>query len=112
MVPKLARLIYLTLVYAACEASVRRDLWVSLHHIFLSMDDPWLVGDDFSVITHDDECTSHGRRYHGSIFFLDMMLDFGLEDVGSSRSQYTLTNGQVSKRLDGVLINATAANFC
>lgn len=69
MFPKLARLIYLTPVYAACEGSVRRDLWMSLHHIFLSIDDLWLVGDDFSVITHDNECTSHGRQYRGSIFF-------------------------------------------
>lgn len=38
--PKLARPIYFLPVYAACEPSVRRDLWASLHHIFLSMDDP------------------------------------------------------------------------
>lgn len=58
---RLARSIYLALVYAACEASVRRDLWASLHRIFLSIDDLWLVGGDFNVIAHDGERTGHNR---------------------------------------------------
>lgn len=58
---RLARSIYLALVYAACEALVRRDLWASLHRIFLSIDDLWLVGGDFNVIAHDGERTGHNR---------------------------------------------------
>lgn len=41
-----------------------------------------------------------------------MILHCGLEDDGFSGSSYTWINGQVSKQLDRVLINAMATNFC
>ncbi|XP_022891853.1 uncharacterized protein LOC111406705 [Olea europaea var. sylvestris] len=76
---RLARPIYLTPVYASCDATIRRDLWAGLHHISLDMDDPWLVGGDFNVITHDGERTGHNTRDRGTTAFSDMMLDYGLE---------------------------------
>ncbi|XP_022883141.1 uncharacterized protein LOC111399888 [Olea europaea var. sylvestris] len=110
--PRLARTIYLTPVYASCDATIRRDLWAGLHHISLDMDDPWLVGGDFNVITHDGERTGHNTRNRGTTAFSDMMLDCGLEDAGFIGNRYTWTNGRVRKRLDRVLINSTAAAFC
>ncbi|XP_022852337.1 uncharacterized protein LOC111373968 [Olea europaea var. sylvestris] len=99
-------------VYAACEASVRRDLWVGLHHISLSIDDSWLVEGDFNIIAHEVEHTGHSRRYSGSSDFSNMMMDCGLEDAGFTGSKFTWTNGRVSKRLDRVLRNSIAVDFC
>ncbi|XP_022868015.1 uncharacterized protein LOC111387671 [Olea europaea var. sylvestris] len=110
--PRLARAIYLTPVYASCDTTIRRDLWAGLHHISLDMDDPWLVGGDFNVITHDGERTGHNTRNRGITAFSDMMLDCGLEDAGFIGNRYTWTNGRVRKRLDRVLINSTAVAFC
>lgn len=41
--PRLAHPIYLTPVYASCDAAIKRDLCSGLHHISLHMDDFWLV---------------------------------------------------------------------
>lgn len=38
--PRLSCPCYLTPIYAFCEAAIRKDLWMSLHHISLDMDDP------------------------------------------------------------------------
>ncbi|XP_022858402.1 uncharacterized protein LOC111379277 [Olea europaea var. sylvestris] len=84
--PRLARAIYLTPVYASCDATIRRDLWAGLHHISHDMDDPWLVGGDFNVITHDGERTGHNTHNRGTIAFSDMMLDCGLEDAAYSET--------------------------
>ncbi|XP_022863097.1 uncharacterized protein LOC111383250 [Olea europaea var. sylvestris] len=94
--PRLARAIYLTPVYASCDATIRRDLWAGLHHISLDMDDPWLVGGDFNVITHDGERTGHNTRNRGTTAFSDMMLDCGLEDAGFIGNRYTWTNGMTA----------------
>ncbi|XP_022866117.1 uncharacterized protein LOC111385927, partial [Olea europaea var. sylvestris] len=110
--PRLGLPIYFTPVYASCDPSVRRDLWAGLHHISLDMEDPWIVGGDFNVITHDGERTGHNTRDRGTTAFSDMMLDSGLEDAGFLGNRYTWTNGQVRKRLDRVLINSSAAAFC
>lgn len=48
--PKLARPIVLTSVYIFCEAIVRKNLWKGIHCISCTMDDPWLIGEDFNVI--------------------------------------------------------------
>ncbi|XP_022870228.1 uncharacterized protein LOC111389527 [Olea europaea var. sylvestris] len=45
------------------------------------MDDPWLVREDFNVITHDGERTGHNTRDRGTTAFSNMMLDYGLEDA-------------------------------
>ncbi|XP_022853605.1 uncharacterized protein LOC111375047 [Olea europaea var. sylvestris] len=110
--PRLARPIYLTPVYASCDSTIRRDLWAGLHHISLNMDDPWLVGGDFNVITHDGERTGHNTRDCVTTAFSDMVLDCGLEDAGFIGNRYTWTNGRVRKRLDRVLIISTATAFC
>lgn len=75
------------------------------------MDDPWLVGGDFKVIAHDGKRANHSRQDHGSSAFSNMVLDYGFEDARFSSSQYTSTNGRISKRLDRALINAIAADF-
>lgn len=106
---RLAWPIYLTPIYAACEVSDKRDLWVGLCRISHFMDGPYLIGDDFNVITHDGECTGHSRWDRGSSVFSDMILDCGLENAAFSSSHYTWTNDQVIKCLHRVLINATAA---
>ncbi|XP_022853606.1 uncharacterized protein LOC111375048 [Olea europaea var. sylvestris] len=110
--PKIARPIYFTPVYASCDASIRRDLWAGLHHISLDMDDPWIVGGDFNVITHDGERTGHNTHDRDTTAFSNMMLDSGLEDAGFLGHRYTWTNGRVRKRLDRVLINSSAAALC
>ncbi|XP_022866287.1 uncharacterized protein LOC111386089, partial [Olea europaea var. sylvestris] len=94
--PILACPIYLTPVYTSCDAAIRRDLWVGLHHISLDMNDPWLVGRDFNIITHDGKCTSHDTRDRGTIAFSDMMLDYGYEDAGFFGNRYTWSNGRWS----------------
>lgn len=67
--PRLSHPFYLTPIYASCEATIRRDLWAGLQNISLDMDDPWLVGEDFNVITYDGEPTGHNIRNRGTIAF-------------------------------------------
>ncbi|CAI9761535.1 unnamed protein product [Fraxinus pennsylvanica] len=98
--PRLARPIYLTHVYASCNVTIMRDLWEGLHHISLDMDNPWLVEEDFNVISHDGERTGHNTRDRGTTTFSDMMLDYGLEDAGFLGNRYTWSNSRVRKRLD------------
>ncbi|KAL2526288.1 Uncharacterized protein Adt_11342 [Abeliophyllum distichum] len=53
--PRLARPLFITLVYASCSPVRRRDLWAGLHQISLSVDGPWIIGGDFNVIAHNGE---------------------------------------------------------
>ncbi|KAL2517569.1 Reverse transcriptase domain-containing protein [Abeliophyllum distichum] len=85
---------FITPIYASCSPIGRRELWVSLHQISLSLDGPWVVGGDFNVIAHNGEGTSRNTRDRDSSDFADMMMDCGLTDAGYSRSQYTWTNGR------------------
>ncbi|XP_022863529.1 uncharacterized protein LOC111383642 [Olea europaea var. sylvestris] len=70
------------------------------------MDDPWLVGRDFNVITHDGERTGHKTRDRGTTTFSDMMLDYGLEDTDFLGNRYTWTNGRLIVRH----LNRTSSN--
>ncbi|KAL2500199.1 Uncharacterized protein Adt_25749 [Abeliophyllum distichum] len=110
--PRLSRPMYITPVYASCSSAGRRDLWMGLHQISLTVDGPWMVGRDFNVIAHNGERTGHNTRDRGTSDFADMMMDCGLTDAGYSGSQYTWTNGRVWKRLDRVLINSAVGSSC
>nr|XP_016515213.1 PREDICTED: uncharacterized protein LOC107831932 [Nicotiana tabacum] len=45
----------MTFVYAKCSAMERLDLWDYLYYLASDMELPWLVGEDFNVILHEDE---------------------------------------------------------
>ncbi|KAL2519776.1 Reverse transcriptase domain-containing protein [Abeliophyllum distichum] len=52
----------ITPVYASCSPAGRRDFWMGLHQIYLAMDGPWMVGEDFNVIAHNGERTGRNTR--------------------------------------------------
>ncbi|KAL2498966.1 Uncharacterized protein Adt_24516 [Abeliophyllum distichum] len=80
--PRLARPLFVTPVYASCSPVRRRELWVGLHQISLSVDGSWLVGGDFNVIAHNGERTGMNIRDRGTSDFAVMMMDCGLTDAG------------------------------
>ncbi|KAL2543247.1 Uncharacterized protein Adt_04225 [Abeliophyllum distichum] len=80
--PRLARLFFITSVYASCSSAERRDLWAGLHQISLSMDGPWLGGRDFKVIAHNGKRTSRNTRDSDTSNFAYMMMDLASQMQG------------------------------
>ncbi|KAL2492059.1 Endonuclease/exonuclease/phosphatase superfamily [Abeliophyllum distichum] len=73
----------------------RRNLWIGLHQIFLSLDGPWIVGGDFNMIAHNGERTGRNTRDRSNLVFTDMIMDCSLTYVGYSGNEYT---GQIRVR--------------
>ncbi|KAL2471707.1 RNase H domain-containing protein [Abeliophyllum distichum] len=80
--PRLARPLFITLVYTSCSPVGRKDIWTSFYQISLSVDRSWLVEGDFNVIAHNGERTGKNIRDRGTSKFADMMMDCGLTDAG------------------------------
>ncbi|KAK4737598.1 hypothetical protein R3W88_001295 [Solanum pinnatisectum] len=101
--------VLLTVVYAACNASIRMELWESLSDLARQYTNPWLVGGDFNVILSEEE------KLGGLQVYYQETEDFanfngGLFDMGYSGSIVTLWNGRtdttsIFKRLDRILCN-------
>ncbi|XP_019258031.1 PREDICTED: uncharacterized protein LOC109236321 [Nicotiana attenuata] len=98
--------IYVTLVYAKCDAIERIELCDSMYHLASDMESPWLVGGDFNVILSEEE------KYGGRPLYLSEVEDFAhcvdtcaSYDLGFKGSLYTWWNGRLDincifKRLD------------
>lgn len=66
---------------------------MSFHHIFLNMDDPWLVRRHFNIVTNDGESTIHNTYDRCNTTFSEKMMDCGLDDPSFIVTWYTWTNG-------------------
>nr|XP_016462863.1 PREDICTED: uncharacterized protein LOC107785951 [Nicotiana tabacum] len=103
--------LYVTLVYAKCDATERIELWNSMYHLASDMKSPWLVGGDFNVILLEEE------KYRGLHVYLSEVEDFShfvdtcaLYDLGFKGILYTWWNGRsdidcIFKRLDRYFAN-------
>lgn len=103
---------YLTVVYASCNVSDRRELFNALITSSQQVTVPWLIGGDFNCILSPEE------KMGGSFSSGTSMTDFhgfmsaiGLSHASFSGSKFTWTNKQIGQshiqaRLDRVLVNS------
>lgn len=57
-----------------------------LHHISLTLDNLWLIGEDFNVSAYDGERTSHITRDRRNTTFSNLMFNCRLKDTSFSKS--------------------------
>lgn len=104
-------IMFLTIVYASCNADGRRVLFDSLMGFSQNVNVPWLIGGDFNCVVTPEE------KMGGNLSLSSSMTDFqgfisavGLTDVGFIGPKFTWTNNQIGAsniraRLDRVLVN-------
>ncbi|XP_075107144.1 uncharacterized protein LOC142180116 [Nicotiana tabacum] len=109
--------LYVTLVYAKCDAIERIDLWDSMYHLASDMESSWLIGGDFNVILSEEE------KYRGRPVYLRKVEDFAhcvdtcaLYDLGFKGSLYTWWNERsdidcIFKRLDRAKLHKVEADL-
>ncbi|XP_070048672.1 uncharacterized protein [Nicotiana tomentosiformis] len=84
---------FITVVYAKCNANERKDLWSSLEGTHMVIDGPWCIGGDFNVILDPDE--KHGGRPHRmykSLDFSSCMDNCEVKDLGYVGPKFTWCN--------------------
>ncbi|XP_059285183.1 uncharacterized protein LOC132038547 [Lycium ferocissimum] len=106
----------ISIVYAKCSQTERRELWESLEDLSININEPWMIGGDFNVITSEKE------KYGGLPVTINEIQDFrafiqscGIEDLGFNGSKFTWWNWQsnkdcIFKRLDRCLGNQMLQN--
>jgi len=103
---------HLTIVYAKCEETLRRELWDNLRATANNINGLWGVVSDFNIITKPEE-KSGGRpfRYEESSDFVSCLTDCNLQDGGFLGSMFTWSDNRdppntIWKRLDRLVYNA------
>ncbi|XP_075076993.1 uncharacterized protein LOC142163758 [Nicotiana tabacum] len=102
---------FITAVYAKCTTSERRDLWYSIHNMNNTIDGPWCIGGDFSIIMDPTEkLGGNPHRACISLDFISTMESCGLMDIRFTGPRYTWCNNRrpskiIWKRLDMIMIN-------
>ncbi|XP_059311479.1 uncharacterized protein LOC132063063 [Lycium ferocissimum] len=100
-----------SVVYASCDASIRRNLWDSMIHLAGQWQIPWLVGGDFNVVLTDEEKLGGlPVLFQETEDFAACINDCHLYDLGYIGSTFTWWNGRsdaatIFKRLDRILSN-------
>ncbi|XP_028790434.1 uncharacterized protein LOC114746384 [Neltuma alba] len=101
-----------TAVYASPRERERRDMWLELHRISLTMNMPWLVAGDFNDITGEEEQRGEGKINENKCRRFSININrCRLIDLGSEGPKYTWKGPMVQyasrlyKRLDRALCN-------
>lgn len=109
--------VLITLVYTQCTQGKSFQLWESLYEISHNLQNPWLVGKDFNVITNDEE------KLGGLLVRKAEVRDYNhcinmcvLKDRGFKSNKYPWWNERtgeecIFKRLDRVLCNNKIHNI-
>ncbi|OIT21290.1 hypothetical protein A4A49_35793 [Nicotiana attenuata] len=84
---------FITIVYAKCNANERKDLWCSLKDTHMLIDGPWCIGGDFNAILDPDE-KQGGRphRMYKSLDFSSCMNNYEFKDLGYVGPKFTWCN--------------------
>ncbi|KAG6479146.1 hypothetical protein ZIOFF_062607 [Zingiber officinale] len=89
------------MVYAKCSRSERISLWESLLELKPAVDDFWMIGGDFNIITGPNEHSVGTLSNQGVVVdFNNFLMLAGLLDAGYVGDKFTWTNNRVWKRLD------------
>lgn len=109
---------FYTCVYASNQVEGRKELWTDLcnhHDSPLSRNKVWMLVGDFNEILDGEESScfmDYGRIPTGMRDFQRMALHCNLSDMGYQGPLFTWCNkredGLICKKLDRVLVNATA----
>ncbi|XP_070050929.1 uncharacterized protein [Nicotiana tomentosiformis] len=103
--------IYLTVFYAKCTATERRDLWSNLENIHTQIKGPWYIRGDFNIILDPDEKKGgNPHRMHRSFEFSSCMDNCEVADFGFVSPKFTWYNNwkarkRIWKKLDRVFVN-------
>ncbi|KAK8635575.1 hypothetical protein V6N13_004308 [Hibiscus sabdariffa] len=95
-----------TAVYASPSVSKRKTLWPLLCRLAESIRSPWLLFVDFNAtLTSADRsgCALSSKPSRG---FQNLLLDYGLRDMGYQGPAYTWSRGSASVRLDRFICNS------
>ncbi|XP_073138456.1 uncharacterized protein [Henckelia pumila] len=105
--------IYVSVVYAKCNRTERRDLWDGLLDCIPRDGCLWVVGGDFFYIITDPVEHSRGVvNCPGAMAdFSDFIISAGLSDADFVGAKFTWTNNSIWKRLDRVLLSSNWAEF-
>ena len=104
--------VYLSVVYAACDRTPRRDLWVDMLNLSSGIDQPWLIGGDWNCVTATSECIGGGAfDFPSADDFVDFLQFNGLGEVNHVGNVFSWCNNQqgvsrIYKRLDRMVANA------
>ncbi|KAG6538374.1 hypothetical protein ZIOFF_003490 [Zingiber officinale] len=91
---------------AQCDRVERRKLWDDVLAVKPEMDEFWLVGGDFNVISDIIEHSAGSLAKPGATNeFNNFIMLAELLDAGFVGDRFTWTNGKVWKRLDRVLVS-------
>ncbi|KAF7838891.1 ribonuclease H [Senna tora] len=88
------------------QASTRRELWHHLNILSHSITELWSIAGDFNAFLYSFE--KRGGSSNGSrpdVNFVDWIEEGGLMDIGYTGNEFTWSRGNVSIRLDRVIIN-------
>ncbi|XP_074574624.1 uncharacterized protein LOC141831085 [Curcuma longa] len=98
--------LFVSVVYAKCDCNGRKELWERLLEARPAMDELWMVGGDFNVITGPGEHSAGVLAKPGAVRdFNNFIMMAGLLDAGFVGDTYTWTNNRVWKRLDRVILS-------
>ncbi|KAK8606629.1 hypothetical protein V6N13_052396 [Hibiscus sabdariffa] len=95
-----------TAVYASPSISKRKTMWPLLCRLAESIRSPWLLFGDFNAtLTSADRsgCALSSKPSRG---FQNLLLDYGLRDMGYQGPAYTWSRGSASVRLDRFICNS------
>ncbi|XP_060190703.1 uncharacterized protein LOC132619963 [Lycium barbarum] len=108
----LEKTMYTTLVYAKCDEAERVELWDNMYHLYNTITEAWMIGDDFNVVLNDE------KNIGGIPIQPQNVEDFAfsvnsceLEEIRFKGSPFTWWNGRagddcIFQRLDRMFINA------
>lgn len=97
----------LTAVYGKPQLQARRVLWDELREIHLGMDNSWAIVGDFNAILAANERSggSNNQNLRGMLDFQELVNDCDLVDAGYQGCPFTWKGGNLSQRLDRLLVN-------
>lgn len=98
---------WVTAVYASPIPSLKKYIWDHLGRIANTMQDPWLVGEDFNSILYASEKRGGSSTRSGVCgFFKNWFNTYSLYDLHSHGPKFTWARGNLLKSLDRALCNA------
>ncbi|XP_042008918.1 uncharacterized protein LOC121757415 [Salvia splendens] len=105
--PRLARHVYISVVYAKCTRAERYALWEKMREIsHMPEGYPWLIGGDFNtILSPRDRVGSDTNRQAEMVDFAEAIEDCRLLDPGFDGADFTWAKNGLFERLDRILLS-------
>ncbi|KAK8658097.1 hypothetical protein V6N13_036309 [Hibiscus sabdariffa] len=95
-----------TAVYASPSVSKRKTLWPLLCRLADSIRSPWLLFRDFNATLTSADRSGCALSSRPSRDFQNLLVDYGLRDMGFLGPAFTWSRGSASVRLDRFICNS------